>query len=120
MGPRRDRAQQGQCGKTRIRGAGHCRILPRGRQGLVILGTPFGTDAFVQRALTARTDEHGRLLHSIPTAPDLQVVGLLLHTTRASARAAGDFNPADKLLAFLDDLYVIRWHQEERVRHSTL
>ena len=38
-----------------------------------------------------------------PLAPALYALG----QHGALARAAGDLNPADKLLAFLDDLYVI-------------
>ncbi len=52
--------------------------LPADRQGITILGTPLGTDSFVQRALHSKRGEHDRLLQRIPTVPDLQVAWLLL------------------------------------------
>ena len=47
---------------------------PRDRQGLLVLGTPLGTDEFA-----AKRTEHERLLTRIPEVPDLQAAWPLLH-----------------------------------------
>ena len=56
--------------------------LPRDRQGLLVLGTPLGTDVYVHGVhgiLAAKRAEHERLLTRIPEVPDLQAACLLLH-----------------------------------------
>ena len=52
--------------------------LPAGSQGLVVLGTPVGSDAFIQAALQSKLADHASLLSSIPAVPDLQAAWLLL------------------------------------------
>ena len=52
--------------------------LPRDQQGLNVLGTPLGSDAFVQRQLALKREAHDRLLQAIPTVEDLQAAWLLL------------------------------------------
>ncbi|CAE7641672.1 unnamed protein product [Symbiodinium sp. CCMP2592] len=53
--------------------------VPRDRQGLLVLGTPLGTDEYVHGILTAKRAQHDRLLTRIPEVPDLQAAWLLLH-----------------------------------------
>ena len=53
--------------------------LPRDRQGLLVLGTPLGTDEYVASTLAARSETQQRLLTRIPDVPDLQAAWLLLH-----------------------------------------
>ena len=47
--------------------------------GLSVLGTPFGSDAYVQQRLALKREEHERLLQRIPFVQDLQAAWLLLH-----------------------------------------
>jgi len=49
--------------------------LPAESQGLVVLGTPVGSDAFIQAALQSKLADHASLLSSIPAVPDLQATG---------------------------------------------
>ena len=58
--------------------------LPRDRQGLLVLGTPLGTDEYVHGVLAAKRAEHERLLTRIPGVPNLQAAWLLLHCCAAS------------------------------------
>eukprot|EP00439_Symbiodinium_sp_Y106_P082929 s351_g22.t1 len=53
--------------------------LPPTQQGLSVLGTPFGSDAYVQQRLALKREEHERLLQRIPSVQDLQAAWLLLH-----------------------------------------
>ena len=53
--------------------------LPPTQQGLTVLGTPVGSDAYVQHRLALKRDEHDRLLQRIPAVQDLQAAWLLLH-----------------------------------------
>ena len=53
--------------------------LPPTQQGLSVLGTPFGSDAYVQQRLALEREEHDRLLQRIPSVQDLQAACLLLH-----------------------------------------
>ena len=46
--------------------------LPPEQQGFVVLGTPFGSEAFKKEALRNKALNHGRLLDRIPSLPDLQ------------------------------------------------
>ena len=48
------------------------------QQGLLVLGIPLGSDAFVQRQLELKRAEHDRLLTRIPAVEDLQAAWLLL------------------------------------------
>ena len=48
------------------------------KQGLLVLGTPLGNDAFVQRQLELKRAEHDKLLTRIPAVEDLQAAWLLL------------------------------------------
>ena len=48
------------------------RVAATEARGLVVLGTPLGTDAFVQRQLELKRVEHDRLLTCIPAIADLQ------------------------------------------------
>ena len=52
--------------------------LPPEQQGLVVLGAPIGSEAYVQRQLRLKRDEHDRLLQRIPAVEDLQAAWLLL------------------------------------------
>ena len=52
--------------------------LPQDQQGLVALGTPLGTDAFVQCQLRIKRAAQDRLLERIPHVDDLQASWLLL------------------------------------------
>ena len=52
--------------------------LPPKQQGLVVLGAPIGSEAYVQRQLRLKRDEHDRLLQRIPAVEDLQAAWLLL------------------------------------------
>ena len=52
--------------------------LPQEQQGLVVLGAPIGNEAYVQRQLRLKRDEHDRLLQRIPAVEDLQAAWLLL------------------------------------------
>ncbi|OLP76330.1 132 kDa protein [Symbiodinium microadriaticum] len=47
-------------------------------QGLLVLGTPLGSDAFVQSQLELKRAEHDKLLTRIPAVEDLQAAWLLL------------------------------------------
>ena len=47
-------------------------------QGLLVLGTPLGSDAFVQSQLELKRAEHDKLLTCIPPVEDLQAAWLLL------------------------------------------
>ena len=51
--------------------------LPPAEQGLTVLGTPFGSNAYIQQRLELK--RHNRLLQRIPRVEDLQVSWLLLH-----------------------------------------
>ena len=42
------------------------------QQGLLVLGTPLGSDAFVPRLLELKRAEHDKLLTRIPAVEDLQ------------------------------------------------
>eukprot|EP00439_Symbiodinium_sp_Y106_P004235 s3589_g1.t1 len=48
------------------------------QQGFLVLGTPFGSEAFKKEALRNKALNHGRLLDRIPSLPDLQSGWLLL------------------------------------------
>ena len=48
------------------------------RQGLMVLGTPRGSAAYVQAAMRSERHEHDLLLDEIPGMPDLQCAWLLL------------------------------------------
>ena len=52
--------------------------LPPERQGLTVLGSPLGHDAFVAHHLQSKRAEHDRLLQRIPHLDDLQAAWLLL------------------------------------------
>ncbi|CAE7347419.1 unnamed protein product, partial [Symbiodinium pilosum] len=52
--------------------------LPRDQQGLKVLGTPLGSEAFVRNQLVLKREAHDRLLHAIPAVEDLQAAWLLL------------------------------------------
>ena len=52
--------------------------LPQAQQGLIVLGAPIGSEAYVQRQLQTKRDEHDRLLARIPAVEDLQAAWLLL------------------------------------------
>ncbi|OLP82880.1 hypothetical protein AK812_SmicGene36427 [Symbiodinium microadriaticum] len=47
------------------------------KQGLLVLGTPLGNDAFVQRQLELKRAEHDKLLTRIPAVEDLQAAWCL-------------------------------------------
>lgn len=51
---------------------------PPAQRGIVVLGTPVGDAAFVQRWLEEKTGEHRALLERIPLVPDAQCASLLL------------------------------------------
>ena len=53
-------------------------FLPPEEQGMVVLGTPLGSDAFVEAFLQQKVAAHASLLSRIPTVPDLQSAWLLL------------------------------------------
>ena len=55
--------------------------LPRDQQGLKVLGTPLGSEAFVRNPLVLKREAHDRLLHAIPAVEDLQAAWLLLRCT---------------------------------------
>ena len=52
--------------------------LPPAEQGLLVLGAPLGSEAFVQRELSRRREMQDRLLGKLPTVSDLQCAWLLL------------------------------------------
>ena len=52
------------------------------QQGFLVLGTPLGSDAFVQRQLELKRAEHDKLLTRIPAVEDLQAAWLLLRFLR--------------------------------------
>ena len=52
--------------------------LPPQQQGFLVLGTPFGSEAYKKEALRTKGLSHGRLLDRIPSLPDLQSAWLLL------------------------------------------
>ena len=52
--------------------------LPRDKQGLNVLGTPFGSDAYIECQLARKREAHNRLLQAIPSINDLQAAWLLL------------------------------------------
>ena len=54
--------------------------LPPERQGLTVLGSPLGHDAFVAHHLQSKRAEHDRLLQRIPHLDDLQAAWLLLQS----------------------------------------
>ena len=54
------------------------RYLPTDRQGLLVLGTPLGHEAYVQFQLRQKQQDHALLLERIPLVPDLQAAWLLL------------------------------------------
>ena len=58
--------------------------LPPESQGLTVLGSPLGHDAFVARQLRRKRDDQDRLLQRIPTVDDLQAGWLLLHSCAAT------------------------------------
>ena len=45
--------------------------LPAKQQGMVVLGTPLGSDAFVDAFLKTKTEFHAPLFSKIPAVPDL-------------------------------------------------
>ena len=51
--------------------------LPFEKEGIKILGTPFGHPQFVEAHLNKKIVEHEVLLERIPTVPDLQSAWLL-------------------------------------------
>ena len=57
--------------------------LPPERQGLTVLGSPLGHDAFVAHHLQSKRAEHDRLLQRIPHLDDLQAAWLLLQSCAA-------------------------------------
>ena len=57
---------------------------PIHKQGIIVLGTPFGCMEFVEAQLTEKTEEHGILLERIPKVSDLQCAWLLLLFCAAS------------------------------------
>ena len=57
--------------------------LPPERQGLTVLGSPLGHDAFVAHHLQSKRTEHDRLLQRIPHLDDLQAAWLLLQCCAA-------------------------------------
>ena len=57
--------------------------LPPERQGLTVLGSPLGHDAFVAHHLQSKRAEHDRLLQRIPHLDDLQAAWLLLQPCTA-------------------------------------
>ena len=59
--------------------------LPRGQQGVKILGVPDGQPEFVHNFLERKTEEHSVLFQRIPLVEDLQAAWLLLMC--ASTRA---------------------------------
>ena len=61
-------------------------LLQTSVQGVKILGTPIGHEAFVKAQLMARRADHDVLLERIPAVPDLQAAWLLLSYC-ASAKA---------------------------------
>ena len=52
--------------------------LPPELQGMMVLGSPLGSDEYVQRQLQQKRDDQDRLLPRIPRMPDLQAAWLLL------------------------------------------
>ena len=52
--------------------------LPCDQQGLKVLGTRLGSEAFVRNQLVLKREAHDRLLHVIPVVEDLQATWLLL------------------------------------------
>ena len=52
--------------------------LPPEQHGLMVLGTPLGSAAYVQAALQSKREAHDALLNKIPGVPDLQSAWLLL------------------------------------------
>ena len=48
------------------------------QQGLMVLGTPLGSAAYVQAALQSKREAHDALLDKIPGVPDMQSAWLLL------------------------------------------
>ena len=63
-------------GGGRIWVGGHG-TLPAER-GIIVLGSPLGSAAFVQAALANTLEEQGRLLTLLPQLPDLQCAWILL------------------------------------------
>ena len=62
-------------------GAPHCKLarsLPAEQQGMVVLGTPLVSDAFVDAFLQTKAGVHTSLLSKIPAALDVQAARLLL------------------------------------------
>ena len=51
--------------------------LPAEQQGMVVLGTPLGSHAFVAAHLQSKLEAHKILLSKLPSVPDLQVAWLL-------------------------------------------
>ena len=64
---------QGQIGKTAQK-----KTNPAEQQGMVVLGTPLGSDAFVDTFLRQKIEAQASLFSNIPTVPDLQAAWLLL------------------------------------------
>ena len=52
--------------------------LPAEQQGMVVLGTPLGSDAYVDAFLRQKVDTQASLFSKIPAVPDLQAAWLLL------------------------------------------
>ena len=53
--------------------------LPRHKRGMTVLGTPLGSEAFVQEKGKKRLQEEQQLLDTLPQLPDLQCAWLLLY-----------------------------------------
>ena len=54
-------------------------VLPAARQGLVVLGSPVGSRAFVEATLDQVRRKHDKLLQRLPELPHLQTAWLLLY-----------------------------------------
>eukprot|EP00973_Karenia_brevis_P057876 8055966-Karenia_brevis.AAC.1 len=52
--------------------------LPSSKQGLMVLGTPVGTTAFIEAKMREVAEDHSKLLHNISAMNDLQSAWLLL------------------------------------------
>ena len=59
--------------------------LPAEQKGMVVLGTPLGSHAFVAAHLPSKLEAHKTLFSKLPAVPDLQVAWLLLLMWRLPA-----------------------------------